>query len=138
MCYSLWYNAPAILPATGRQHCGCFVPQAVTQSSVPEDGQNNCPKHAEPTGIINKPLLLHLVGCLHYLYLWCTVKQMSDNEMYLLIKYIKSVLWTVAKRLSYIQDAWCLKVNNILCNITTPTCFDASASSSDSLILLFC
>ena len=31
--------------------------------------------------------------------------------MYLLIKYIKSVLWRVAKRLSYIQDARCLKVN---------------------------
>jgi len=28
-----------------------------------------------------------------------------------LIKYIKSVLWRVAKRLSYIEDAWCLKVN---------------------------
>jgi len=27
-----------------------------------------------------------------------------------LIKYIKSVLWRVAKRLSYIQDARCLKV----------------------------
>ena len=39
-----------------------------TQSSAPEDGQNNCPKHVEQTGIINKPLLLHLVGCLYYLY----------------------------------------------------------------------
>ena len=27
-----------------------------------------------------------------------------------LIKYIKSVLWRVAKRLSYIEDAPCLKV----------------------------
>ena len=24
MCYSLWYNAPAMLPATGRQHRGWF------------------------------------------------------------------------------------------------------------------
>jgi hypothetical protein len=39
-----------------------------TQSSVPEDGKNNCPKHVEVTGIINMPLLLHLVGCLYYLY----------------------------------------------------------------------
>jgi len=31
--------------------------------------------------------------------------------MYLLIKYIKSVLWRVAKRLSYIEEARCLKVN---------------------------
>jgi len=39
-----------------------------TQSSVPEDGQNNFPKHVELTGIINQPLLLHLVGCLYCLY----------------------------------------------------------------------
>jgi len=36
--------------------------------SVLEDGKNNCPKNVELTGIINKPLLLHLAGCLHYLY----------------------------------------------------------------------
>jgi len=55
-----------------------------TQSSVPEDGQNNFPKNVELTGNINKPLLLHLVGCLYYLYQWCTVKQISDNEIYML------------------------------------------------------
>ena len=38
------------------------------------------------------------------------MKQISDNEMYLLIKYIKSVLWRAAKRLSYLVDARCLKV----------------------------
>ena len=42
------------------------------------------------------------------------VKQISDNEIYLLLKYIKSVLWRVAKRLSYIEDARCLKVKEIL------------------------
>ena len=84
-----------------------------TQSSAPEDGQNNCPKHVELIGIINKPLLFHLVGCLYYLYQWCTVKQISDNEIYLLIKYIKSLLWRVAKRLSYKEGAWCLKVKRI-------------------------
>ena len=36
---------------------------------------------------------------------------MSDNEIYLFIKYIKSVLWRVAKCLSYIKEARCLKVN---------------------------
>ena len=66
MCYSLWYNAPTMLPAIGRQHCGCIIPHTVTQSSAPEDGQNNFPKHVELTGIIYKPLLLHLVGCLYY------------------------------------------------------------------------
>jgi len=42
------------------------------------------------------------------------VKQISDNEIYLLIKYIKSVLWRVVKLLSYIEDARCLKVNRDL------------------------
>jgi len=32
----------------------------------------------------------------------------------LLIKYIKSFLWRVAKCLSYIQEARCLKVNYLL------------------------
>ena len=36
---------------------------------------------------------------------------MSDNEIYLLIKYIKSLLWRATKLLSYMEDAWCLKVN---------------------------
>ena len=76
-----------------------------TQSTAPEDGQNNCPKHVKLTGIINKPLLLHLVGCLYYLYQQCTVKEISDNEIYLLIKYIKSLLRKVAKSLSYIEEA---------------------------------
>jgi len=40
----------------------------------------------------------------------------------MLIKYIKSVLWRVSKRLSYIEDAWCLKVK---------------LSASDRLILQF-
>ena len=34
-----------------------------------------------------------------------------DNEIYLLIKYIKSALWRVAKCLSYIEEGRCLKVN---------------------------
>ena len=96
--------------ACGIMHPRCCRPVAYTtscntRSSALEDGQNNCPKHVELTGIINKLLLLLLVGCLYYLYQWCTVKQISDNEIYLLIKYIKSVLWRVAKRLPYIEDA---------------------------------
>ena len=52
-------------PATSSVH---YTTSCKTQSSAPEDGQNNCPKHAELTRIINIPLLLHLVGCLYYLY----------------------------------------------------------------------
>ena len=68
MCYSLWYNAPKMLPAG---HCPekswvHYTTSCNTSSSAPEDGQNNCPKHSELTGIINKPLLLHLIRCLYY------------------------------------------------------------------------
>ena len=35
------------------------------QSSAPEDGRHYRPKYAELIGIINKPLVLHLVGCLY-------------------------------------------------------------------------
>ena len=81
MCYSLWYNAPTMLSVgslaaddlsssaarlPAGNIVGAYTTSCNTQSSVPEDGQNNCPKHGELTGIINKPLLLHLVGCLHY------------------------------------------------------------------------
>ena len=51
-------------PATSWVH---YTTSCNTQSSAPEDGQNNFLEHVELTGIINKPLLLHLVGCLYYL-----------------------------------------------------------------------
>jgi len=58
-----------MLPAGGRQNLGCIVPQAVTHSLVLlQMGKKICSKHVELTGIINMPLLLHLVGCLYYLY----------------------------------------------------------------------
>ena len=41
-----------------------------TQSSAPEDGRDQRPKHVELTGIINKPLLLHLFGV--YIIYKCT------------------------------------------------------------------
>ena len=46
-------------PATSWVH---YTTSCNTQYSAPEDGQNNCPKHVELTGIITKPLLLHPVG----------------------------------------------------------------------------
>ena len=52
--------------ATGRQHRWCIMPQAVTQSGAPEGGCNYRPKRVERSGIINKSLLLHLVGSLYY------------------------------------------------------------------------
>ena len=62
MCYSLWYN---------------------TKSSAPEDGQNNCPKHVELTGIINKPLLLHLVGCLYYIYFFIFFLKLAKQSQFI-------------------------------------------------------
>jgi len=62
-------------PAASSVH---YATSCNTQSSAPEDGRNHHLKHVELIGIINKPLLLHLVGCLYYLYQWCTVKQTSD------------------------------------------------------------
>ena len=70
MCYSLWYNAAKMLPA-GHRPATSWVHYTTScngQSCAPEDGRNNCPKYVELTAIIYKPLLLHLVGCLYYLY----------------------------------------------------------------------
>ena len=76
MCYSLWFNVPMMLPVGSLEalpgyrpatSCVHYTTSCNTQSVVPEDRQNYCPKHVELTGIINKPLLLHLVGCLYYL-----------------------------------------------------------------------
>jgi hypothetical protein len=84
VCYSLWYNAPTILPAGGIINKPAtswvhYTTSCNTQSSAPEDGQNNFPKYVELTGIINKPLLLHLVGCLYYLYFFRFPKQSQFN-----------------------------------------------------------
>ena len=50
---------PAYRPATSWVH---YSTSCNTQSSAPEDGRDQRPKHVEMIGIINKPLLLHLVG----------------------------------------------------------------------------
>ena len=60
--------------------------------------------------------------------------------MYLLIKYIKSVLWRVAKRLSYIVDARCLKINSTSLGEYTANAEllnDSLRSFTDSCILSF-
>ena len=54
MCYSLWYNAPTMLVAGGRP-ATLWVHYTIscnTQSSAPEDGQNNFPKHVELTELL--------------------------------------------------------------------------------------
>jgi hypothetical protein len=88
--YSLWFNAPTLLPtgsleaeelrfqATGRHHRSVRYTTSCKQSSAPVDGRYHRPKHVELIGIINKPLLLHPFDCLYYLYQWCTIKQISN------------------------------------------------------------
>ena len=69
MCYSLWYNAPTVLP-TGRPATSCvhYTTSCNTQSSAPEDGRDHRPNYVELTGIINEPLLLHPAGvCIIYI-----------------------------------------------------------------------
>ena len=75
MFYSLWCNTPTKLradslegefvrfQATDRQHRGCiYTTSCNTQYSAPEDGRDQRPKRVELIGIVNKLLLLHLVG----------------------------------------------------------------------------
>ena len=54
---------------------GALYHKLSTQSSVPEDGRNYRPKPVELIGIINKLLLLHLVGCLYY----CLLDLINSN-----------------------------------------------------------
>jgi hypothetical protein len=63
VCYSLCNSAPTMLPAGSRAASSWvhYTTGCNTQSSAPEDGQNNCPKPVELTAIINKPLFLYLV-----------------------------------------------------------------------------
>ena len=58
---------------------------------------------------------------------------MSDNGIYLLIKCIKSVLWRVAKRLSYIEDARCLTAKRA--ENYAESCWGCSAIESQLLLL---
>ena len=72
MCYSLRYNAPTMLPVAGSYWPATswvhYTATCNTHSSAPEDGRDQRPKHVELIGIINKPLLLHLVSvCIIYI-----------------------------------------------------------------------
>ena len=81
MCYSLWHNVPRMLPAgsleaefPGYRPATSWVHYATscnTQSSAPEYGRVQRPKHVELIGIINKPLLLHIVGIYVYIIYIC-------------------------------------------------------------------
>jgi len=84
---------PGYRTATSWVH---YTTSCNTQSSAAEDGRYNHPKYVELIGIFNKPLLLHLVGCLYCLYQWCTVKQISN-----IYTYIRTLLETIIIILTY-------------------------------------
>jgi hypothetical protein len=50
---------PGYRPITSWLH---YTTNCNTQFITPEDGSDQCPKHLELIGIVNKPLLLHLFG----------------------------------------------------------------------------
>ena len=57
-----------------------YITSCNTQSSAPEDGRDQRPKHVELTGIINKPLYLHLVG-VYIIYsndAWSNIKGLNN------------------------------------------------------------
>ena len=74
---SLEAPLPGYWPATSRVH---YTTSCNTQSSAPEDGRDQRTKHVELTGIINKPLLLHLVG-VYIIYSCNDSSHSSDFDM---------------------------------------------------------
>ena len=57
-----------------------YTTNCSTQSSAPEDGRDQRPKHVELIGIINESLLLHLVG----VYIICATELCNvapDNDV---------------------------------------------------------
>jgi len=64
--YSLWYNALTMLPATGRQHRGCIIPQSVTHSLVLLTKGKIIALNM--LSWLELLIVLHLVVCLYYLY----------------------------------------------------------------------
>ena len=108
-----------MLPVGGRQDRGCIIPQAVTHSLV----------LLKKGKIISRNMLswLELLisrYCCIYLVVYITYINDARSSKYQImkyiffIKYIKNVLWRVAKRLSYIDDARCLKVKTLSFLIT--------------------
>ena len=77
-------------PATPSVH---YTTSCNTQSSVPEDGRDQRPKHVELIGIINKPLLLHIFGD-YIIYFQCVVPilwlYLKPYNFQIIIIYIKA------------------------------------------------
>ena len=75
-------------------------------------GQNNCPKRVDLTGIINKPLLLHLVGCLYYLYFIIFLRLAKQSQ------FKQDILFCICEWISesvmakWREEMWCTCSNS--------------------------
>ena len=105
-----------MLPATSWVH---HTTSCNTQSSAPEDGQNNCPKHVELTGIINKLLLLNLVGCLlfifHYIFL-----RLAEQSQFIPLR---NVMYFITLPFFLVCKIFTFYINDVLlfkCTIPVP------------------
>jgi len=90
------------LLVTSRQLLRCIIPQLYTQSSAPEDGRNYRPKHVTLIEIVNKLLLLHLVGCLYY----CINDARSHKHQ----NYVHSIsrMYGTCRCGLYLTSQWCI------------------------------
>ena len=87
-------RSQAIRPSTTWVH---YTTSCKRQSSAPEDGQKVSRNMLSWLELVSINLLLHLVGYLHYLYQWCTVKQTSNFLLKILIYKLLVVKTTFLK-----------------------------------------
>ena len=76
--------------------CGIMDPR---QSSAPEDGQNNCPKHVQLTGIMNKPVIIasswsSILFIFHYIFLRLA-KQSQLIPLQNVVYFITLLFWFI-------------------------------------------
>ena len=113
--------------ATGQQNRVCIIPQAVTHSLVLLKTGKMIVRN-----VLSWPELLISRYCCIWLVVYIIYINDARSSKYHIMKYIKSVFWRVAKRLSYIEEARCLKVKS------WPGCVPRTASwVTHILILIF-
>ena len=103
-----------MLPASGRQHRGCIIPQAVTHSLVLLRVGEIIARNILSWLELYKPLLLHLVGYLYYcVFQSCSVFHRTRNL-------ILDTLTVVFRQ----GDYCCTVVNTSCCFLSTHSMFD--------------